>query len=114
MMDKQERIKKELLYTGFATLGITGLFLFLNGLDIRNWVDSNVDMGLIAASVIGIVRVVMLSKKDQSESIGQLTELLTKRVNADFCQCNKSCNHKEDYLADMLKVFGVNLYYSLK
>jgi predicted membrane channel-forming protein YqfA (hemolysin III family) len=113
LMDKQEAQNKRLLYVALGSVGILAIFSIINSFDIRSWIDTQIDTVLIIAMTIGAIAFVSLSKREQSckNSIKEIRDLLIKRINADFCLCNKPCNHKEEFLAEMLKICKINLYY---
>jgi hypothetical protein len=112
-MDKLEKLKKWLLITGIGTLFIALIFSIPNSLDIRTWVDTQFDLAMIIGIAAGAVIIVNLSMKIKShnDNIKEIRDLFIKRINADLCQCNKPCNHKESYLDDVSKICKINLYY---
>ena len=113
LMDKLEMLKKRLLYVGIGAIIISIVFSIPNSFDIRTWIDTDADIFLIIIMAVGTLLIVDLSKKIQAciKEIKEIKDLLIRRINADFCQCSKPCNHKEKFMADVLGICKISLYY---
>ena len=113
LLSKQELQNKKMFYVWWGMILALVFFSIRNGLDIRSWIDTKIDIVFLGIIVSGFYILVSWLKQGQKlkNDIDRIKELLSKRIDADFCSCNTSCNHKEEYLSDMEEICKINLYY---
>lgn len=113
LLCKQESQNKKILYVGWGMTLALVIFSIRNGLDIRSWIDTKIDIVFLGIIVSGFYILASWLKQGQKlkYDIDRTKESLSKRIDADFCSCNTSCNHKEEYLSDMEEICKINLYY---
>ncbi len=102
--------RKTIAY-GIASLVIASIFIAFNGFDIRNWVDSALDLILEILLATSAFLYIIFAKRNFESSFEKYRQILVNRIHSDFCPCSEKCDHREEFMKYMDKKYGIKLYY---
>ncbi len=111
--ERKNHLTNVVFYSLGACIFLIILFISLNGVNLLNWFDTQIDAIIIAIIVILVFINFHYSalKVKAIFEFKKLKEVLLKKIDAEFCNCGKPCNHKEEYLDYMKAEYDLNLYY---
>lgn len=113
---EKELVSTKVIYSVIA-LGLFVTLFFtingMNGINILRWFSTNINISLIIGGVLSfLVFTHFLKMKTIAElNHKKFKELLVKRIDAEFCNCGRPCNHKEEFMDFMNDNYKINLYY---
>lgn len=111
-IDKINRLKIMMQYSGCPAICVGIIFLLKNGFDITIWIRNTLNIVLIILVAIPTIAYVSYSsqKKKADEEFIKIRDKLIQCINADFCKCSQICNHKDEFLEYMEDTYHVELY----
>jgi hypothetical protein len=111
-INKYDSTKKICLYSSVALLVFYFLKNGINGFDIMNmFTPFNVSILIIGFGLLFYYTHLEKQKQSLRKKFDDFKNLLIKRIDADFCHCITQCAHKEEFMEDIQKECGINLYF---
>jgi hypothetical protein len=91
-----EDFKQKTLKFIIAGIVAAVVFFAINGIDVRGWIETPTDMFLITIMTVGAYFFIKYQNEYLTieKQFKSLRELLVKRLDANFCNCGKPCDHK--------------------
>ena len=110
--NKQEKNKSIVNYSLIVLIILSTIFAVINGVDMRKWVENEIDFIIIGLWISSAVIYVWYSRKSEDASdFEKYRNILMNRLDAGFCPCIDVCKHKEVFMQYMKEKYDINLYY---
>ena len=110
--NKQEKNKSIVNYSLIALIILSVIFGGINGVDMRKWLEDELDLIIICLWITSAVLYIWYSRKSAEISdFDKYRVFLIDRLNAGFCPCDDVCKHKEEFMQYMQEKYNINLYY---
>lgn len=110
-MNDDKKLKFKFYISSGALILLGVLFAIINGIDIRNWMDSPWDSILISLWLVSAFFFGLYSRRLNESEYEKYRQLLIKKINSGFCPCTERCDHKEEFMKYMDGKYGIKLYY---